>query len=399
MNIFSKKNQKNISGENSESQNKNVAFSKNISSNGFKDAFLWLLKPLRPEERILVMLWIAGMIIIAVTGTGLPNLTVIFKSYLKFFMLNLLYLATATRVMFYLDETWRPKSIYGQRIKFWIWGTEGTFSKIWIDKLFNKNVSKKEENGVLKTDLTFLRGFLFFNANIAIYTNIKTRIPFFKPIDTGDVFFEKLDNLIFGRSLISKIETWVSSNSDVNHFLQKVYMHDYIWFIALLAIFYFRRDVFSLRWSFASISITYLAGILITAMYPSAGPCFIHVDRFAWLQDSTIGHAQKGLSDYFWFSKMMMAKHGELISRPFVGIAAFPSLHVAHMALVMWIALKKIPLLGIWMIWVTFTTFIATIGFGWHYAMDGIGGIIIAIIISESLYRFLNYKFKSRART
>lgn len=102
-----------------------------------------------------------------------------------------------------------------------------------------------------------------------------------------------------------------------------------------------------------------------------------------------MGQAQDLLSFFFDRNMDVVHNNGSFEARAFLGIAAFPSLHVAHMAIMLVVALRTVPFYALWMAWATTATFIATIGFGWHYAIDGVAGILLAVGITEGLYRLM----------
>jgi hypothetical protein len=70
------------------------------------------------------------------------------------------------------------------------------------------------------------------------------------------------------------------------------------------------------------------------------------------------------------------------MAKAFGGIAAFPSLHVAHMALLAAIAWNAARPYAYLMVLMTVLTFVATMGFGWHYAVDAIGGVGLALAVA-----------------
>jgi hypothetical protein len=147
-----------------------------------------------------------------------------------------------------------------------------------------------------------------------------------------------------------------------------------------------RRDAFTIRWLMLSVCFVYLLGILGTVAYPSLGPCFLEPERFSFLRGS-VAHSQRTLARIYMGSiESVGAGHG-VRAVQFSGIAAFPSLHVAHMVIMLVVALRVCKPYAIYMAGIATLTFIATIGFGWHYAVDGIGGILLAAGITYGLGR------------
>lgn len=113
---------------------------------------------------------------------------------------------------------------------------------------------------------------------------------------------------------------------------------------------------------------------LIQYVLPSAGPIFYQRlglgDRFIDLPTRPWASIT---SDYLW------ANYLDRGSRVGAGISAFPSLHVAGAA---WVALvvssffRKLTLLS----WAYFLLIlVGSVYLGWHYALDGLAGLVIAL--------------------
>jgi hypothetical protein len=347
------------------------------------------LAPLRMEERVLFATWALGIALCGFTGIDSQSYLPVFKQYLYFFALYLVYLFVATRLLLYADVRWQPRANALVRAKTWLFGHQGDYRPTRLDLLVAGPLNGPGPRAsVLALDLEFLRLALLLFANLTVYSNIKLHIPFINGTH-GDEVFQQIDFALFGESFIRSIEEWFASNPGVAEYFADIYMHDYIWMVVLAFILYLRRDVFALRWTVISVCFVYIIGILMTVAYPSYGPCFIEPERFQWLDGSIVGRVQGSLAFTFRRNMEVVNNSGAFEARAFLGIAAFPSLHVAHMVIMGVVALRTIPIYALWMLWVTIATFIATIGFGWHYAVDGVGGILLAVVVTEGVYRLL----------
>ena len=239
----------------------------------------------------------------------------------------------------------------------------------------------------LKRDMKprYLRGLLILFANLSMYSNIKARIPFLDPT-IGDDIFIQADALLFGADTAGYLVEWTKAHPAFADWLGGVYRHDYIWMVVLLWVAYFRRDAQSLRWIFGATALTYITAILITVMHPSYGPFFLEPDLYAWVNDTPVGQPQRSLKR-FYYGNMTKMESGEAINgRIFMGIAAFPSLHVGHMCIMGIIALRLMPIYALWLVGVTLVTWVATVAFGWHYWVDALGGAAVAIVCTEFVY-------------
>jgi membrane-associated phospholipid phosphatase len=172
--------------------------------------------------------------------------------------------------------------------------------------------------------------------------------------------------------------------------LDRVYVHDYIFMVILVLLFYVRHDHESMRLTFVSISYLYLFSILLTAAFPSYGPCFMKPERYRWVKKYRSGGAQASLRNFFEQVSLPAEKMEVVLpARAFVGIAAFPSLHVGHMVALAVVGFREHRIYSVFMCLMAFVTFLATMAFGWHYAVDGIGGTLLAIAFPLGLRRLI----------
>lgn len=336
-----------------------------------------LARAVRPEEWLLFALWAFGAMLCLRSGTGF-DFGPVFVRYMKFFATYALVLILSTRVLFALAEAWRPSHPAAQRVRRFVFGeTRG-----WVS--------------IVAIDIEFARGLLLLFANLSVYSNIKVRIPALNP-EIGDALFIAWDNALFGADFAPWLEQYTQDNPWLSRFLADTYKHDYLWMVVLLWVGYLRRDTVALRWIFAATCLTYITAILITVGYPSMGPFFMEPDRFRWVNDTGVGGAQRFLKKVY-NQNLAALQAGERIGgRSFAGIAAFPSLHIGHMVVMGWAAIRLMPLYAVWMLGVTIVTFFATVAFGWHYAVDAIGGAILAIACTELVFQIVR-RDPSRSR-
>ena len=134
--------------------------------------------------------------------------------------------------------------------------------------------------------------------------------------------------------------------------------------------------------------------ILFQFALPSAGPIFYslagHGDRFAELVAKVPPMASFG-AEYLWRFHV-----GEDIGR-YMGISAMPSVHVALAA---WVAIavrQMWPRVFGWaVLWASLIGF-GSVYLGWHYALDGVAGAIIALLAYKAAERILSERGMVRA--
>jgi len=102
-----------------------------------------------------------------------------------------------------------------------------------------------------------------------------------------------------------------------------------------------------------------------------------------------VGSVQQNLWRYFSYIVQAGRANMEIRGQVFMGIAAFPSLHVGHMAILTIVALRRYPIYSPLAAVMTSLTFVGTMAFGWHYAVDAFGGIALAWVVCALLWRYL----------
>ena len=112
-----------------------------------------------------------------------------------------------------------------------------------------------------------------------------------------------------------------------------------------------------------------------------------------------LANTQRNLWRFFAYVIQAGRADMEVRGQVFMGIAAFPSLHVGHMALLTVVAIKRYPIYAPVAALMAFLTFVATMGFGWHYAVDSIGGVALAWGVGAALWVFVpSWYAKDEAR-
>ena len=140
------------------------------------------------------------------------------------------------------------------------------------------------------------------------------------------------------------------------------------------------NEVLRRQFAFSQIMIWTL-GVWIYIGWPSLGPCYAYSEEWANLKGK-MPHAentQSALMRNYW--KVVDSWRTGRIKAPFnpsYGIAAMPSLHVGIMWLLFLWSRKHARLLALFYLLGTVLTFLGSILTGWHYAVDGYAGILIA---------------------
>jgi hypothetical protein len=135
-----------------------------------------------------------------------------------------------------------------------------------------------------------------------------------------------------------------------------------------------RRRSFALACGLLSI-----AGSWLYLALPALGPCFAFPELFAPVREELprASGVQAALAANY--AKLLAGRDGTLRQfNPYLGVAAMPSLHVgAHWLFALWSRRHARSLF--WpCVAATALTFLGSVVTGWHYAVDGYAGILLA---------------------
>lgn len=303
-----------------------------------------LLWWLYPEERWLLAVTTFVAIVCMSTGTDFTvNRTI--TGYRGLFFLNLITILAVARVVLW-------------------WRRRHPNPRAWYNLI------------TLDAEIFLMRATAFLMAYIAVYTNIKSRIPILNPAvhDWGLRTFEM--KLLGGFDYVAAargIQAWPR----VAHALDKVYHHDYLFMTVMTLVLFLNNGPRHVRHLLTSMGILYLGGVTITVLWPTWGPCFFERGAYLWMEklDLEAWHSQEMLLRYYKVAVDAGQLATPMKANAFTGIAAFPSLHVGHCMLLVAFARVYAPRLNLLLVPILLLTWLATIVFGWHYISDGIAAI------------------------
>jgi hypothetical protein len=154
-------------------------------------------------------------------------------------------------------------------------------------------------------------------------------------------------------------------------FWDKVYFAFWNYLIFVYCVLYRLRRLYDL--SIISIATVFCFFLTrwIALQYPTAGPVFFKPDLFH-LSGTASGTAQKFLALYM---------QGSLSQNGFIpGTMGMPSLHIGVTIMAAWFLSRNVR----WTIWLNgplvCLVWLSTIMLGWHYILDGVGGIAVALV-------------------
>lgn len=238
--------------------------------------------------------------------------------------------------------------------------------------------------------LDFARFFFFVSLTSYAYSWLKVTLPLLRP----DVLF---DDVLF------RIETAIHFGVNPGRLLQGLFPYPVLWraldiwygtfiFAVLAGIGWF-ASVLSrrARARFATgFSILWVAGSWLYFAVPALGPCYLLKDDYLEVRRSMPMQSavMDGLFAHYGRVRTL-PRHPEGVDvSVHLGIAAMPSLHVAALAFFAILARRRSHVLFVVFAVATAVTFFAAVVSGWHYAIDGYAGLLLAWISARLGERF-----------
>lgn len=213
---------------------------------------------------------------------------------------------------------------------------------------------------------------------LTIYSSIKQAIPLVNParwdarLMTIETWLHAGWNPAWGLSRLEWPAWWLI-------LLDYAY---YLWFPLLPltgAYFLSRRDPIRREHYLAAFAFLWIAAVVIALAIPSHGPCYVDPDRFP----PPAMVMCRATQDWLWESYIALDEISLLGNGGMVfgcGLVALPSLHVAVCCLYAIFLWRENPLLRWLSIAYAALIFWGSVQSGWHYALDGYAGLLLAIV-------------------
>jgi membrane-associated phospholipid phosphatase len=197
-----------------------------------------------------------------------------------------------------------------------------------------------------------------------------------------DPFIDKFERGAFRGELLSQIvrDYFGADYSDI---FSDGYFLFYPFVSLLIYIFLFQPNP-RIRAEFLfAFTMTWIVGALLVLAIPTLGPCFSAELNILPYELPPTGVSRMQLEIWNLRNKLLTTGTGLNL------ISGFPSLHVAVVTLGA-LYLRRISIIISLLAWIfCCITIITTLYFGWHYAVDDIGGILLAVFAS----RYARFKY------
>lgn len=229
-----------------------------------------------------------------------------------------------------------------------------------------------------KNMLEIGRAILFLLIGYYGYSHLKILIPLINQASYDDLFFNLDKMIFFGNSPTLEM---LRIRSDLfTKLMYLSYTSFYAAFPFSFAVAFLAKNKEEVRRLIFGILTVYIIGMAFYYLFPALGPLFYTPDLFA--------HIPNVWQKILWDGHLAIQNNRATFApNPFLGVAAFPSLHAAHMIFLFLIAKRYHRWL--FYIYIPWTTLLcmATIFMGWHYVVDLIAGAIIALITIGLIYK------------
>jgi hypothetical protein len=238
-------------------------------------------------------------------------------------------------------------------------------------------VAVRREQWTLHRWLAVGGAIVAFYVTYLAYRNLKSVVPLLRPDELFDSRLAGLDRGMFGGHEPAVLMHDAFGTGLATHVFSGTYMLFFLFIPGTLAVaLVFSRNLRSGLFYATALSLNWLLGAASYFLLPSLGPIYADPAAFTALAGTDAGHLQA----------VLLEQRAEFLRDPALGtaqsIGAFASLHVsifvtaalaAHL-----LGLTRTIKIVAWVLVVL--TVGATIHLGWHYFVDDIGGVAIAVL-------------------
>lgn len=223
--------------------------------------------------------------------------------------------------------------------------------------------------------LEFAVAMVAVHATIMMFVNLKQFLPALNPM-LYDSPLWRLDAFLHFGIEPAPVVTELAAEHGLLPWLDRAYLLYYPVQVLVPLLFLVAKPLRPLRGRFFfAYCLIWMAGGLLYVAWPSLGPVYYRGSRFVWLDQAP--YAQ-------YLQEVLMRDYVRFRTDPtfytvklYQGVAALPSLHVGVLALFA-IATRRFRTASALLWLLTAITFVGSLALGWHYAVDGYAGALLA---------------------
>lgn len=230
-----------------------------------------------------------------------------------------------------------------------------------------------------------LHGVIIFGIAIFIFSTVKSAIPALNPFSWDEYF------MLMDRDIFFGVDPWillkdVLGEPHVTSAISLLYSN--LWMIVVASVvtysFVAGDDYRRVQFTLSCVLTWIVSGNILAIAFSSAGPCYYGffvdgVDPYARLMEYLAEvDAQTGavvslqVQELLW--TIFVDSEGQVS-----GISAMPSLHIMFCLLVAFYVYDINRVLGLFLYFYAIIVCIGSVYLGWHYAVDGIAAIVLAV--------------------
>ena len=225
--------------------------------------------------------------------------------------------------------------------------------------------------------LTVLVTIVSFHVTYFAYRNVKSVIPLLAPGELYDRRLGELERSVFGGDPAELLHSLLGTGAAA-HVLSAVYMLFFAFVpLALTGALVFSRKLESGLFFATALALNWVLAAISYRLLPALGPIYADPGAFADLPVTGVSKLQATLLD----------RRTDFLADPggpggFQSIGAFASLHTSlYVTAGLAAHLLGYPRLVRAAIWTGLAgTVLATVYFGWHYLVDDLAGVLIALV-------------------
>ena len=226
--------------------------------------------------------------------------------------------------------------------------------------------------------LEFAVAMVVVNATIMVFVNLKQFLPMLNP-RLYDSQLWRLDSWLHFGFDPAVVATEAAAEHGLLPWFDRAYLLFYPAQVAVPLLFLVAKPLRPLRGRFFfAFCLLWMLGGLVYALWPTLGPVYYRASRFVWLDEAPYAQYIQDtlMRDYVRFR----VDPSFYTVKLYQGVAALPSLHVGVLALFA-IATWRWRLLSVVLWLLTAVTFVGSLALGWHYAVDGYAGLLLAALV------------------
>ena len=225
--------------------------------------------------------------------------------------------------------------------------------------------------GQWRAALRALAPWLYLTVSFQVMLGLNATIVSVRPVNLYDAFFQRLDWTLFHFSVQHFAHSRLASG--LYHPAEAIY-YSMPGVMGAVLLFLCLAEEQTAAWDFAgSIAVAYYISLIVFFLFPAKGPYSIDsIPLPATLPTATIQHALA-------FNARTLYHHSAWISSAFGYFISFPSMHIVQPLLAGWYLRRWKRVSAI--VFVYCALLVASIlVLEWHYAVDIVGGILVAIV-------------------